>query len=141
MDNTQDKTLCHISIGTNDFERAIKFYDQVLATLNIKRMAEHDGAIAYGQSWPTFWVQKPFDGNPANVANGVHIGFLAKSKEHVNAFYRQALAAGGQCEGKPGTRPDYGEPYYGCFVRDIDGHKIEASYWDLALAEQIYGKK
>ena len=39
----------------------------------------------------------------------------------------------------PRPRPEYGEPYYGCFVRDLDGHKIEAAYWNAALMEQLYG--
>ena len=49
-----------------------------------------------------------------------------------------ALAAGGTDEGQPGPRPDYGEPYYGCFVRDLDGHKIEAAYWDMELMYELY---
>ncbi|HFK1962471.1 TPA: VOC family protein, partial [Pseudomonas aeruginosa] len=43
-----------------------------------------------------------------------------------------ALAAGARDEGAPGPRPLYGEPYYGCFIRDLDGHKVEASYWDMS---------
>jgi len=39
----------------------------------------------------------------------------------------------------PGPRPHYGAPYYGCFVRDLDGHKIEAAFWDDALAEGAGG--
>ncbi|MEL6555220.1 MAG: hypothetical protein AAFQ63_17415 [Cyanobacteria bacterium J06621_11] len=53
--------MSHVSIGTNDFERAIAFYDKVLATLGCKRMMEHPGAIAYGKQFPEFWVQTPFD--------------------------------------------------------------------------------
>ena len=40
-----------------------------------------------------------------------------------------ALEAGGMDEGAPGPRPDYGDAYYGCFVRDPDGNKIEAHVW------------
>ena len=54
-------------------------------------------------------------------------GFIATSKEEVQAFYDAAIAAGAQDDGAPGPRPDYGEDYYGCFVRDADGHKIEAA--------------
>ncbi|MDC6652515.1 hypothetical protein N4Q54_26085, partial [Leclercia adecarboxylata] len=57
----------------------------------------------------------------------------------VDAFHRAAIAAGGVDEGAPGPRPEYGEPYYGCFARDLDGHKIEASYWDMALMQELYG--
>src|SRR5690606_37499382 len=51
-----------------------------------------------------------------------------------------ALSAGATDEGAPGPREEYGAPYYGCFVRDLDGHKIEAAYWDVALMQQLYGE-
>jgi len=41
-----------------------------------------------------------------------------------------ALANGGTDEGAPGPRPHYGAEYYGCFVRDPDGNKLEATFWD-----------
>lgn len=125
---TLPNALAHISVGTNQFEAAVKFYDAVLATLSIKRvldLSEH-GAIAYGRVAPEFWVQKPYDGQTAQVANGVHIAFWAENAAQVDAFYQVALAQGAQSEGEPGGREHYGSDYYGCFVRDIDGHKIEA---------------
>lgn len=125
--------LSHISLGTNDFERAAAFYDQVLPTLGCRRLMEHPGAIAYGKVYPEFWIQTPFDGQTASVGNGTHIGFIAPTKEAVHAFYDAALAAGATGEGEPGPRPHYSEAYYGCFVRDLDGHKIEAVYWDESL--------
>ena len=54
------------------------------------------------------------------------------------AFYDAALEAGASPDGPPGPRPHYGEPYYGCFVRDLDGHKIEAAYWDAELVYELY---
>jgi catechol 2,3-dioxygenase-like lactoylglutathione lyase family enzyme len=124
--------LSHISVGTNDFERAVAFYDKVLPTLGCKRIMEHPGAVAYGREYPEFWVQTPIDGRPASVGNGTHFGFFAPSKEAVLAFFEAALDAGAQGDGAPGPRPEYGDPYYGCFVRDLDGHKIEAAFWDMS---------
>ena len=120
----------HLSIGTNNFDSAVAFYDRVLQTIGSKRIMEGSGAVAYGKAYPEFWVQVPINGNPASVGNGTHISFVATSKEQVDAFYEAALAAGGSDEGAPGPRPAYGEPYYGCFLRDLDGHKVEASFWD-----------
>ena len=68
----------------------------------------------------------------ATVGNGTHIGFIASSKKQVHAFHEAALLAGGKDNGAPGARPLYGEPYYGCFIIDPDGHKLEASFWDLS---------
>lgn len=121
--------VSHVSVGTNDFARATAFYDKVMAALGCKRLMEFPGAVAYGKDFPEFWVQKPLDGSPASVGNGTHVGFFAASEEAVQAFYAAAMAAGGKDEGAPGPRPHYGPAYYGCFVRDLDGHKIEATYW------------
>lgn len=130
--------LSHVSLGTNDFERAVAFYDNVLPTLGCKRIMAHPGAVAYGREYPEFWVQTPIDGRPASIGNGTHIGFFAPDKDAVLAFYEAALDAGAKGEGAPGPRPEYGEPYFGCFVRDPDGHKIEACYWDMDLVHELY---
>jgi catechol 2,3-dioxygenase-like lactoylglutathione lyase family enzyme len=128
--------LSHVSIGTNDFDRAKAFYDRVLPTLGCREIMAHPGTVAYGRAFPEFWIGRPFDGRPATVGNGTHIGFVAPSKEAVHAFHEAALAGGAVDEGPPGPRPEYGEPYYGCFVRDPDGHKIEAAFWDMESAEE-----
>ena len=132
MENVNPSIISHISIGTNHFERAVAFYDSVLATLDCKQLMNYPGAVAYGREFPEFWVQTPIDGRPANVGNGTHFGFVANSKEAVHAFHAAALAAGGIDDGAPGPRPDYTDAYYGCFIRDMDGHKIEATYWNEA---------
>jgi catechol 2,3-dioxygenase-like lactoylglutathione lyase family enzyme len=139
MSDSTPSALSHVSLGTNDFASAVAFYDEVLPTLGCKRILEHPGAVAYGRELPEFWVQTPIDGHPASVGNGTHVGFVAPDKAAVHAFHAAALAAGARNEGEPGPRPEYGEPYYGCFVLDPDGHKIEATYWDMALVRKLYG--
>jgi catechol 2,3-dioxygenase-like lactoylglutathione lyase family enzyme len=129
--------VSHVSIGTNQFDRAIAFYDRVLGTLGCRRVMEHPQAVAYGKQFPEFWVQTPIDGQRASVGNGTHFGFIAASKDQVHAFYEAAMAAGAADDGGPGPRPLYGEPYYGCFVRDPDGHKIEAAFWDAEMAKKL----
>lgn len=125
-----DSIISHVSIGTNQFDHAITFYDQVMATLGYSRIMELPGAIAYGKKFPEFWVQLPHDNQPASVGNGTHIAFLASSREEVHAFHAAALAAGGMDDGAPGPRPDYDDAYYACYVRDLDGHKVEAMVWE-----------
>jgi len=135
MSEEYPSILSHVSLGTNDIKRAARFYDETLASIGIKRVVTIDGiAMAYGRLYPEFWIALPHNDEKATVGNGVHIGFIAKSKLEVHAFYDAALAVGGLDEGAPGPRPIYGEPYYGCFILDPDGHKIEASFWDTSLA-------
>ncbi len=135
MPNGTPSIMSHVSIGTNNFEAATAFYDQVMPTIGAKRVYEPvPEAVAYGREFPEFWVQTTDNGAPAETANGVHFAFLAPSRKAVGAFWEEALAAGATPEGEPGPRPHYGAPYYGCFVRDLDGHKIEAMFWDQELA-------
>ncbi|MGB1198281.1 MAG: VOC family protein [Thalassotalea sp.] len=121
-----------MSIGTNQLIRAGEFYQQLLPILGIELVSQYEHAFAFGKGYPEFWLQTPFDKKDANVGNGVHIGFVATSKKQVDEFYNKGIALGAQCNGKPGARPEYGAPYYGCFLIDLDGNKIEASYWQLS---------
>ncbi len=119
--------LNHVSVGVADVERAARFYDAALAALGYKRVMEFlPYAVAYGVRAPQLWVQIPNDRNAASVGNGAHVAFNAATKNAVHAFHRAALNAGGMDDGAPGPRPDYGPNYYGAFVRDPDGNKIEA---------------
>jgi catechol 2,3-dioxygenase-like lactoylglutathione lyase family enzyme len=120
--------LHHVSVGVSDVERAAAFYDAVLGALGYKRVMEFmPYAVAYGEDSPAFWVQLPHNRSAATVGNGVHVGFVARTKAHVNKFHEVALAHGGSNNGEPGPRPDYGPEYYGAFVFDLDGNKLEAT--------------
>ena len=116
----------HITIGTNDLDKARDFYDKVLAPLGLKRLMNMDHGSFYGVDGPEFMVVKPRDGKPATVANGLTIGFRAPGKEAIDEFYKTALELGGTDEGAPGFR-DFVPNLYAAYVRDLDGHKILAS--------------
>lgn len=137
MANENPSIISHVSLGTNQYDKAKAFYEKVLAPLGCKIIMEHPGAVAFGKQFPEFWVNEPHDGQKATVGNGIHVGFMAASKAEVDAFHKAAIAAGAKDDGKPGPRQEYGEPYYGCFLRDLDGHKIEAAYWDEELAKKL----
>jgi catechol 2,3-dioxygenase-like lactoylglutathione lyase family enzyme len=128
--------LHHVSIGVADVERAAQFYDAVLSKLGFRRVMEIlPYGIAYGLKFPQFWVQMPHDHNAPRAGNGAHIAFNANSKSAVNAFHAAALSAGGRDDGAPGYRPQYTPEYYGAFVRDLDGHKIEAVFFDMSRSQ------
>lgn len=119
----------HISVGVTDIARAREFYEPTLATLGLVPVMDKSFAIAFGngsgRQW--LWVSEPIDKARAVTANnGAHIALLAGSRAAVRAFYAVALASGGRDDGAPGLRPEYMPTYYGAFVLDPDGNKIEA---------------
>ena len=127
MANDIPSILHHVSLGADDIERAGAFYDAVMTPLGARRIMEFPFAVAYGKQFPEFWIGKPLARGNAGAGNGTHVCFIAPSREAVDAFHAAGLDAGGTDEGAPGPRPVYGPGYYGCFLRDPDGHKIEAA--------------
>ena len=120
----------HIGLGVSDYERAKAFYGRVLAPLGIALVMEatpdqmENGVSAAGfgrDGRPDFWI-----GSDGRTTPPMHVAFVARSRKEVDAFHEAALAAGASDNGAPGPRPHYGEYYCAAFVRDLDGHNIEA---------------
>jgi len=116
----------YVTLGTNDLERATRFYDELLAVIGAKRTMELKRGIAWGVS-PTsaaLCVLTPFDAKPATVGNGVMVALYVDSRAKVDAVHAKALELGGGDEGAPGPRGDSG--FYAAYFRDLDGNKLNA---------------
>ena len=116
----------HVSLGTNNVGRSRAFYDAVLIVLGLRLIKSSEESADYGVSGVMFSLETPVNGAPASAGNGVHIAFDAGDRSVVDEFYRIALQHGGTDAGPPGLRPTYNPNYYGAFVLDPDGNKIEA---------------
>jgi catechol 2,3-dioxygenase-like lactoylglutathione lyase family enzyme len=102
----------HVTVGTNNLEKARQFYDAVLAPLGLKRLKDFgDGGSCWGQTTEEFMVLKPADGKPATHANGGTISFEAPSRAAVAAFHKAALALGAKDEGAVGPRSFWPNAY------------------------------
>jgi len=113
----------YTTIGTNNYEKALSFYDQLLTVISGRRVFEAPSGQLYGfPQGAMFGVFKPHDGKSATAGNGSMIALNAGSRDKVAAMYEQAIALGATCEGKPGPRGDGG--FYGAYFRDPDGNKI-----------------
>jgi predicted lactoylglutathione lyase len=110
----------HVTLRVADFGASARFYDTVLATLGIERTSTADWIVEWGQ----------FSISPADAdkppTRGLHIGFAAPSREHVDAFWETGIESGFRDDGHPGRRPEYGPDYYGGFLLDPDGNSAEA---------------
>lgn len=116
----------YVTLGTNDLQRAARFYDAIAKEMGVGRMMEFDGFIAWGKpgGGAGIGITKPFDGKAATVGNGVMVALEARDKAQVDRLYEIALAHGGTDEGKPGPRGDDG--FYAAYFRDPDGNKLNA---------------
>jgi predicted lactoylglutathione lyase len=116
----------YVTLGTNDLERAARFYDALLGEIGASRFMESGDFIAWAVSpdAPALAATKPFDGNPATVGNGTMVALVMDSPAKVDALHRKALALGGQDEGAPGPRG--GGSFYAGYFRNPDGNKLNA---------------
>ncbi len=118
----------HIGFPVSDYARAKAFYEKALAPLDYVlimevRQNEADApAAGFGADGkPDFWI-----GGEGGIDKPLHVAIVAKTRAMVDAFHAAAIAAGGRDNGAPGLRAHYHPNYYGAFVRDPDGHNIEA---------------
>ena len=112
----------YTTIGVNDLNKALAFYDTLLAEVGGKRVMETPNGQLYGfAQGPLFGVTKPYNGQTQNCGNGNMIALQCGAKEKVEAFYTKAISLGAADEGKPGDR---GGGFYAAYFRDLDGNKL-----------------
>jgi catechol 2,3-dioxygenase-like lactoylglutathione lyase family enzyme len=110
----------HVDITASDRPASEAFYELVLGTLGVEK-THSDEEFA---EWDDFGIVTSTGGRP--VTRRLHIGFVAPSHEHVDAFWRAGTEAGHRDDGAPGPRPQYRDDYYGAFLLDPDGNSAEA---------------
>jgi catechol 2,3-dioxygenase-like lactoylglutathione lyase family enzyme len=119
----------HIMIGTNDLEKARKFYDALLATVDVPPARMDGHRFFYRTKTGVFGVTKPIDGKAATHANGGTIGFACTSPEQVEAFHKVGIENGATtCENPPGVREGAMGKLHLAYLRDADGNKLCAIY-------------
>ncbi len=117
----------YVMVGTNNLDKAIIFYDEVLKIINLTRKDTDDVCAGYtqnnGDGSIEFYVTKPANKKTATFGNGTQVSFLVSSREIVDKFHEIALKAGATSEGSGGERPEGSGVYYS-YIRDLDGNKI-----------------
>jgi catechol 2,3-dioxygenase-like lactoylglutathione lyase family enzyme len=112
--------LDHVTIRVADRAPSQRFYETVLEMLGLD-LSYEAGAFA---EWQNFSLAQADDDHPPT--QGLHLAFVAPSREQVDAFWQAGVDAGYRSDGEPGPRPQYRGDYYGGFLLDHDGNSIEA---------------
>ena len=115
--------LGYATIGTNDMDRAVAFYDALLAEAGAKQLFGMDRIKFYGTSMDQAMLAVciPYDEQPHEVGNGQMVAIPGGSREGVDKLYAKAIELGAADEGPPGERLPI---FYGAYVRDLDGNKL-----------------
>lgn len=132
----------HLYVDVSDYERSKAFFARALAPLGIELVVERDRVAGFGRTpKPELWIRwaqieppDPCGSVTRQTPDGtsfigpVHIAISASSRDAVDSFHQEALAAGARDNGGPGLHPEYHPGYYGAFVLDPDGHNVEAVF-------------
>jgi catechol 2,3-dioxygenase-like lactoylglutathione lyase family enzyme len=110
----------HVGIAASDLAASERFYRTVFGALGVEP-SHADAALVEWEDW----ALGPTDSEHA-VTRGLHVGFGARDREQVDAFWQAGIDAGYHDAGGPGPRPEYGSTYYGGFLLDPDGNSVEA---------------
>jgi catechol 2,3-dioxygenase-like lactoylglutathione lyase family enzyme len=119
----------HLGIQVADVDASVQFYSGVFAALGLAEGArfptENGPVVGFTDSAGTmsFWLSPNVGGGPSRED---HIAFAADSREQVDAVHTAAVAAGIEVLHQPKEWPEYHPGYYAVFLRDPDGHNIEA---------------
>lgn len=145
MEHGRNWLIDHTGIGVSDIVRSSQFYEASLRPLGCTiimcidsemKLTEIDNrnlaGVAFGVDYPSFWIDI-FHPSAAKQ----HTAFRATSRDEVDAFHREGLAAGGLDNGAPGLRSaGYPAGYYAAFLHDPDGNNVEAVYREFGGPER-----
>lgn len=122
--------LDHVSISVPNLAAARPFYDAVMAALGAEKVYDRPGGLGYGvrcnAADDAHSCLAVYESADANLDAKRHWCFKALRRAQVDAFHAAGLAHGGRDDGAPGLRPHYHEHYYGAFLLDPFGNRVEA---------------
>ena len=120
--------LDHIGLQARDVEASLAFYLRTFAVVGMREAMRFPAgdSIVVGLSGPDgvpdFWLGPP----TGDETRELHVAFRAPDRAAVDAVHEAAVAAGVEVLHAPREWPEYDPGYYAVFLRDPDGHNVEA---------------
>jgi hypothetical protein len=100
-----------------------EFYRRVLATIGLGEVVDEHGKASYGPDHE-FGVYE----DAAEPFMRSHVALLAPSREAVDRFHAEVVAAGGRSLDAPRVRPEFDPGFYSAYVTDPAGNVVEVLY-------------
>jgi catechol 2,3-dioxygenase-like lactoylglutathione lyase family enzyme len=118
--------LDHASIAVRDLAASAAAYARILAPLGLSKLVERPATVGFGKAYPEFWLNARPSMAPVAADTGSHLCLRAPDEAAVRAFHAIALELGCTSAGDPGPRQAAMTTYFGAFIYDRDGNKLEA---------------
>src|SRR3954465_11408375 len=120
--------LDHLGIQVADVDAALAFYLRAFAPCGMREAIRFpvEGSCVVGRAGPEgppdFWLSPALRPDDREA----HIAFRAPDRAAVDAVHAAAVEAGFEVLHAPREWPEYHPGYYAVFLRDLDGHNVEA---------------
>ena len=120
--------LDHIGLQVQDDGASLEFYLRAFAPIGMVEAMRfpYGDTMAVGLAGPDgvpdFWLGPPTGAETREL----HVAFSAPDRAAVDAVHEAAVAAGAEVLHAPKEWPEYHPGYYAVFLRDLDGHNVEA---------------
>ena len=118
----------HLGIQVADVEASLDFYLRAFAPIGMREVARFPNGDSFvvglsgADGFPHFWLSQA----TGSEARELHLAFRAADRDTVDAVHKAAVTAGAEVLHAPREWPEYHPGYYGVFLRDLDGHNVEA---------------
>ena len=120
-----------MGVQVADVEASAGFYTTVFGPIGVHetmRFDDDEAGLVVGLAGldgiPKFWLSPARDSETREL----HVAFTATDRAGIDAVHEAALKAGVEVLHEPKEWPIYHPGYYGVFLRDLDGHNVEAVY-------------
>jgi catechol 2,3-dioxygenase-like lactoylglutathione lyase family enzyme len=124
--------LDHVSISVRSLENCVSFYDAIMQALGCEKVYQTATSLGYGERCKageeSHTCLAVYESETSNTDDARHWCFKASSQESVIRFHEEGIKNGGQSNGEPGIRMHYHENYFGAFLYDPSGNRVEAVF-------------
>jgi catechol 2,3-dioxygenase-like lactoylglutathione lyase family enzyme len=122
--------LDHVGVQVADVEASVAFYLRTFAAIGMREVMRIPvgGTVVVGLAddtgVPDLWLVP----TGADETRELHVALRALNRPAVDAVHDAAVAGGVEVLHAPREWPEYHPGYYAVFLRDLDGHNVEAVY-------------